>query len=567
MPSGLLTQISLITSYLGMTISMWLGFYLLSRGNANRASLRIFMALLALSLYYYNSFTALINPQTANEAIREFAVMLALVSWHQLTLLFLPAKTQARLGWTTYVVLICAVLGVGLLLTIHGQTGQDPRYVYPVELSSSSFVVGILQVVIALATIYNVLLVAGSKSRPETRTFFFSLGLGLLTIAYGALIAILQMPLPRFVATIMLLVTFLLLSYSVARYQAMIDRRISFEDLPVSALLILALTAAYVVLLRGHGLTAGEIAFVSVLVISSHSIYDLVYGFLDRLFHRRDREAFRQVRLLAQNKTGGAALKQNLAYGLDILCRNLQAEGGFIAQAQKGQFRVVASRNSLALDHEVAEASLAVERPIQPAGQLAQSVSWLTAAYGAGEQLGLVGIGPRQGNKEYTEADLFWLEDFADQVGALLLATRHAGRAPDAGGEMLTALAFQPDSELLKLVEESLRNLNDYVKLGDSPLVAMLGAEGKTNIERGKTLHDLIVAILQTLAPAGELPPEPRPREWHSYSILHDAYVDEVPDREIMARLYISEGTFYRARRKALHGVARAILELRSTSR
>ena len=49
------------------------------------------------------------------------------------------------------------------------------------------------------------------------------------------------------------------------------------------------------------------------------------------------------------------------------------------------------------------------------------------------------------------------------------------------------------------------------------------------------------------------------PREWHSYAILYDAYVEDVPNREIMARLYISEGTFNRLRRKALQAVSRAV--------
>ena len=53
------------------------------------------------------------------------------------------------------------------------------------------------------------------------------------------------------------------------------------------------------------------------------------------------------------------------------------------------------------------------------------------------------------------------------------------------------------------------------------------------------------------------------PREWHSYIILHDAYVEDVPNRDIMSQLYVSEGTFHRQRRKALRAVARSLLEAR----
>ena len=63
----------------------------------------------------------------------------------------------------------------------------------------------------------------------------------------------------------------------------------------------------------------------------------------------------------------------------------------------------------------------------------------------------------------------------------------------------------------------------------------------------------------EKLRPPGELP-----REWYSYVVLHDAYIEGAPNRDIMARLYISEGTFNRTRRKALRGVARLLLEKRS---
>nr|MBC8249006.1 hypothetical protein [Anaerolineales bacterium] len=51
-------------------------------------------------------------------------------------------------------------------------------------------------------------------------------------------------------------------------------------------------------------------------------------------------------------------------------------------------------------------------------------------------------------------------------------------------------------------------------------------------------------------------------REWHQYVILHDSYVLGERNRDIMSKLYIGEGTFNRARRRAIRGVARAIEEM-----
>jgi hypothetical protein len=46
--------------------------------------------------------------------------------------------------------------------------------------------------------------------------------------------------------------------------------------------------------------------------------------------------------------------------------------------------------------------------------------------------------------------------------------------------------------------------------------------------------------------------------------ILHDSYVKGELTRDIMARLYIGEGTYNRTRRRALRSVAKMIQELES---
>lgn len=54
----------------------------------------------------------------------------------------------------------------------------------------------------------------------------------------------------------------------------------------------------------------------------------------------------------------------------------------------------------------------------------------------------------------------------------------------------------------------------------------------------------------------------PPPREWYPYIILHGAYIDDKPNREIMSQLYISEGTFNRTRRSAMRTVTRVLEEM-----
>jgi hypothetical protein len=46
------------------------------------------------------------------------------------------------------------------------------------------------------------------------------------------------------------------------------------------------------------------------------------------------------------------------------------------------------------------------------------------------------------------------------------------------------------------------------------------------------------------------------PGGWLHYLVLHDAYVDGRPNKQIMQRYHLSESTFHRARRKAVDTLA-----------
>jgi hypothetical protein len=97
--------------------------------------------------------------------------------------------------------------------------------------------------------------------------------------------------------------------------------------------------------------------------------------------------------------------------------------------------------------------------------------------------------------------------------------------------------------------------------LGQSPLIDWTGIHAGSHIERGKELQKILAESIEYFRPSGKRPPEPLPREWYSYAVLHDAYIEGVPNREIMGRLYISEGTFNRTRRSALRSLARLLME------
>ena len=333
-----------------------------------------------------------------------------------------------------------------------------------------------------------------------------------------------------------------------------------------------------------RGFAAEAIAFITLLAVLTHSTYDLAREFLERLLHRRESALRRQLRHLARDVGGDSTLQSSLQEGLTNLCLTLNAASGFIAtrSGQSEQFVVSASFFSLAPGSTLEKAQVTCDDLCQPNSDLGQKVAWLAPAFADKEQRGALGIGPRATRAKYTEADLDLLADMADWLGRMIatyiqqqekrddllkIATEVQVRELDMQAEAENVLATrenEPDQEFVRLVEDALRHLSDYTNLGQSPLAEQLEIQGATHIERGKALREQLVRAIEVLRPAPQRPAGVLPREWQSYVVLYDAYIEDAPNREIMARLYISEGTFNRMRRKALRAVARSLLERQS---
>ena len=117
-------------------------------------------------------------------------------------------------------------------------------------------------------------------------------------------------------------------------------------------------------------------------------------------------------------------------------------------------------------------------------------------------------------------------------------------------------------------MENALRNLWDYSYLGACSLAELslvhshLPQGPVTHLDRGKGVHVALKDAIEKLHPAGENPRDPPPREWYAYLILFGAYLEDRLNRDIMAQLYISEGTFNRTRRSAIRSVTRVLEEM-----
>jgi hypothetical protein len=205
-------------------------------------------------------------------------------------------------------------------------------------------------------------------------------------------------------------------------------------------------------------------------------------------------------------------------------------------------------------------------------------VSWIAPVFDNQVQVAVVGLGKPSARLNYSTDDLDLLAEVADRIGNLLFLNnlqQHSRQANQSVTKnrvdditfnsstdaLMLSIAINPDAEFVKIIEDGLRHLGDYSLLGESTLANQLGVQGESHLERGKALYCSLLEAIETLRPSGPRPHEPLPRVWYQYTILHDAYVEEVPNREIMASLYISEGTFNRTRRNALRSLARLLLE------
>jgi hypothetical protein len=369
-----------------------------------------------------------------------------------------------------------------------------------------------------------------------------------------------------------------MLASAVARHQAFVERRTTLQDVPVSAVAIVAIMAVYAFLADRAGLSAGQTALMTSVAVFTHSVYDLAREWLDRLVHRQDSKLRHHLRKLARDVSGPEALAANLQTALSSLVRTLQASGGFVAVRQGERYAVLASVRSLPIAQQLEAAALNADDLRTGAGPLEQ-IAWLAPAQANNEQLGAIGLGARANREAYREEDLDLLVEAADSIGQLLLAEARQAQGRDqlmsltaevetravglqAGAQdLIAAMETQLDRTFEQNVEYCLQHLSDYILLGQSGLVEELMIGGATHIERGKAVRDNLLQAIESLRPDRTRPTGIPPREWHSYIILHDAYVEDVPNRDIMSQLYVSEGTFHRQRRKALRAVARSLVE------
>ncbi|MBI3910610.1 MAG: GAF domain-containing protein, partial [Armatimonadetes bacterium] len=399
-----------------------------------------------------------------------------------------------------------------------------------------------------------------------------------------------------------------------ARYNAFIEGRPIERDILYSLIgtgFVLALYGVVVLALHLNG-QASFLSLVSILAaaIISHALYDSGRMALDRLFYQGQLRQLRaSLRALAREAGTGQDLPGQLQATLGALCRTLHIQQGFVALRKQDTYVVEAAEGAgpvgrtFPLQALEATESVALPRPgaalVGGGAPPLQDMALLVPLSAGGMQIGALALGAKASHRPYSEADLELLEDLADQmatvihvwylqeenaaiINEMVAAFHERERALQRQMQQMMAQRAEEvwpgasgtsEEALAGLVEECLRQIHDFSYLGEHPMAGLQAVaqrldhrppEPVTHIDRGKALNQVLLLALHKLRPAGAEPKaeEVPSREWHQYIILHDAYVRKKLTREIMGRLYISEPTFHRTRRRAIRSVAKALREM-----
>lgn len=122
-----------------------------------------------------------------------------------------------------------------------------------------------------------------------------------------------------------------------------------------------------------------------------------------------------------------------------------------------------------------------------------------------------------------------------------------------------------PVAELRQLVEGALRHLNDLPALSRHDVLdRVLPASPGTVLERAAELRRELEEAIARLSPPGPRPPpgaQAGMSGWLHFLVLHEAYVEGRPNKQVMQRYHLSEGTFHRARRRAIDAITQDLHE------
>jgi len=542
--------------------ALWLTFYLFARGFPNRLALRAVFALLAMAIFFWLTYNNFFNPQPQLNYYKAILLNLAMAGWYSATYQLLEKQTQQKYQWvqnSVYALLFITIFLIILYKPNFPRRFDNELNVTQLDANIVYIFYSLTQLALTIGLLFNLLTEKKIRFTPQGRLFLLSSISISLAVAYGIISFFASdIAFPRLIQDGLVFSGFFMLGVSVLRYQSLLERRTIFQDFPLTVFAVTALCFVYIFYFQ---VERNQYANIVGLVIITHSVYDLVREFLERYRSKQEEQFRKQVFKLKPQES-----QTYLQDALELFCKQINAQAGIVATRNKDKFVVTATNNTVSIGSEVPypkDSDAALEKFN---GNI-QNIEWVATIFDNNNQIAFVGIGAPMNRIDYSSGELDLLQEFADYVSLMLFVDANIKKGIDitfykiATAEIIETMSHVPDEKIIKMTEDGLRKFPDYVKLGQSELADWLRVHGTSHIERGKKLQNILREGVEALRPTGSRPEEPLPRNWYNYAVLSDAYVRGVMNKEVMARLYISEGTFNRTRRNALRGVARWLME------
>lgn len=576
----MLLQATMFISLFAMAVTLWMGFYLFARGFPSPMSLRVVVVMIALAGFFYGAYNNIFVQTPGSATVRAVLLVIVLGGWYSVTFNVMSERDQVSYRYFEWGIYVLGLLSIIFLVQPNAFLYEEGNALYVAHMNPNGWafrVYGGYQFIVSFGIMLNLLV--GDRVGLTTRGKYFLVTsiFPVASVIYGVFALGSPTPVPRIIQDTLAFSGVFVLGLSVARHQTWTERRATLQDFPLTTLSTLGLAGLAAYASWNWGMPIERLARVTASVILAVGFYDLMREFLER--KRMQNESLFRKRLRQLESDGEGALKKRLQDGLELLCQTLNANGGFVAIRRGEEFEIMASRSSVPIGSMMSESVVACEDVSQTQSSQLSPIAWLAPSFEGQIQVAVVGLRRPKSRMDYSTGDLELIAEAADEIGTIVslsnLHSRQENRIGEAIAEsqqktdelnsaaenLLSTISANTDVDFVKTVEEALRHLPDTITLGQSPLAVMLGIDADTHIERGKELQQLLMDSIELLKPSDERPPEPLPRIWYNHAVLHDAYVEGVQNREIMARLYISEGTFNRTRRNAIRGLARLLVE------
>ena len=597
--------IALVINYIALVCSVWLGWYVVTRSPRKLISWLTGLTLLSVGGLFLNMLLALNPPPTPTNSpgwlrllfpfwpteaftggwvgwLQGWQVTPAVVLWHHVTMLMRPGgmnwwrRLRVIFGYMVAIVAIWIQVYTPLMFA---DVEGNPLYLNTLKPGPLYLPFLFLLLLFTVFSLINLFRSARAAPSSMPRRQLITMGIATISAGLTAPIAFIsaafELPLSRTILSVLLLIAVILIGYSVARYSALIEGRTIRRDFFYNAIAMAIVTGIYSfvtwVSVTMFDVPAAAFVFVIMLAIVTHNLVDATRRTLDSIFYRHENSQLRaNLRKLA-SEIGEQDFEENIALALESLCNSVRATFGIIFLFEENKLKQIASHkiDELKIKQPASDFILDDVMQVIP-GQFPEPLDkavLLVPLYLDTNQVGVVIFGRPINSLKYSRDDIELLLYPSDLLAE---AINNAKRETEYLLKLsqLTAPEKIQHRIPVKEVETALRNLYDYALLGDTTFAKLklvrtkLTADDITHVDRGKVVHQVVVEAIEKLRPVTDSPRNPPPREWHAYTILSSAYLEEKMNREIMSQLYISEGTFNRTRRGAIRSVARILGEL-----